>query len=119
MNRWKVKQGNTSRQEFPVYDKKGVLIPNLSEASEIKFVVKRDVDSAEALITKTVDSGISVDTPLEGWLEIALLPSDTEAEVRRYVMGLQIIWSVEEKWETIMEIGGRESDIFEITKDVV
>ena len=122
---WKVKRGNTSIQEIPIFDKDGVLITNLADAEEIRFQVRETEDSPDFIIEKGLASGvggISVNDPDPGILKITIDPDDTTAsgiETGKYVMGLQIKWSNLLNWEVVMKIDGTETTEFEIEKDIV
>ena len=117
---WRVKKGNTSIQDIPIYDKKDALITNLDEATEIVFQVKDTKFSETPAIEKTLSAfEIDVDTPLAGYLRLLLTPEDTDIAVGKYYMGLQITWSATLVYEVRMYIDDREVNSFEITQDVV
>jgi len=118
---WVVRKGNTSVQDIPVKDKDGVLVQNLAAADEIKFQVKEAKSDVTPLIAKTkgVAGGIQVDTPSTGYLRITLKPTDTAITVEKYFMALQIKWSDDLLWETIIEIEGVETDVFRIREQMI
>lgn len=118
MSIWQVKRGNTSVQDIAVRDKDGVLVKNLSDATEIKFQVSRYYE-ANGLIDKTKDNGIEVDTPEIGYLRITLLPVETNLPPFKYYMGLQIKWSADIIYETILKIDGKESNRLEIIPELI
>jgi len=118
MNFWKVKRGNTSIQEIPVYNKKRKLIEDLDDVETATFVVKEKRDGA-ALITKTKDDGIEVDEPSPGHLTITLDPKDTDLPARKYFMALELLWSSGKKYEVIFKIDGQESEMMEILPQII
>jgi len=119
MKGWKCKQGNTSIQDILCKDKAGSTLSDLGSASTIKFQVKKEATDASALISKTVASGIDVDTPTTGYLRITLLPADTAQDPENYVMGLEIKYSASEIYETVMYIDDEETDKFIIEQDII
>jgi len=128
---WKIKRGNTSVQEIPIYTKDGELCdgqsgrPDLSTAEEIRFQVRESPNSAEIIIEKGLASGvggISRNDPDPGYVTITIDPADTTAsgvETGLYVMGLQIRWSATVIYEVILKIDGEETTEFEIEADIV
>ena len=118
MNFWKVKRGNTSIQEIPVYNKKGKLIEDLDDVSTAIFVVKEKRDG-DALITKTKGSGIQVDEPSPGYLTVTLDPADTNLPPRKYFMALELLWPSGKKYEVIFKIDGLESEMMEILAQII
>jgi len=121
MKQWLIKAGNTSVQDIPVYDKDGVLVTNLADATEIKFQIKEKRDEVTPKVEKTLISGIDVDTPSAGYLRITLTPTDTGTtlSVREYFMALQIKWSATEIYEIIIEIETEKTDRLRISQDIV
>jgi len=119
MSEWSVKRGNTSVQDVLVKDKDGNLITDLADAQTIVFQVKEKKPNTTPKITKTKGDGIQVNIPSTGYLRITLLPSETNLTVKKYFMGLEIKWSADVIYETIIEINGIETDVFRIRQDVV
>lgn len=121
MNAWIVKKGNTSQQDFEIQDKNGVAVTDLDSAISIKFQVKdKGKEEGSPLISKTDGDGIEVDTPTPGCLQITLLPSDTNIRPgERYVMGCEIEWGSDEKYEVYMFLNGRETSQFIVLGDVI
>ena len=121
MEQWRVKKGNTSVQDIPVYDKDEVLVTNLVAATEIKFQIKTLKEDAAALVEKTVGAGIQVNTPSSGYLRITLLPVDTGTtlSVGDYFMALQITWSANEIYEVIITIDDVQTERFRIAQDII
>lgn len=121
MKAWIVIKGNTSQQEIPIKNKKGVLVPDLASAIDIKFQVKEKRKEAESpLIAKDLVAGIEVDQPLEGWLRITLSPSDTNIRpTDLYVMALQIEWAGDDKYEVKLKINGKKTDKFIVEAGII
>ena len=119
MSKWTVKKGNTSVQEILIQDKDGNNVTNLAAASWIKFQVKETKTTDVVPIEKTKDDGIAVDTPEEGYLQITLEPVDTDIDPQLYVMALEIKWSDTVLYEVTMVADGEETEVFEITQDIV
>jgi len=119
MQNWIVKKGNTSVQEIPIYNKNGVLLQNLTEASVIKFQVKKNKSDQSPKISKTLGNGIAVDVPLKGYLRIDLTPNNTDLPLGDYFMALQIEWSIDEIYEIILEIENEETEIFQIIESMI
>lgn len=118
MSEWKVKKGNTSVQDMAIYDKEGVLVTNLDVATSIKFQVK-ETKKGIAKIAKTETDGITVNSPLPGWLRITLNPVETDLIAKEYVMAVQIVWSPTEKYEARIYIDNEETDKFVIEQDII
>jgi hypothetical protein len=118
MSEWKVKRGNTSEQEIPVYDRNDILVQDLAAASEVKFVVKKNETTTVGEIVKAVGSGITINSPETGYLKIILDPDDTNIDIRTYYMGLQIIWA-SKAYEVRIYIDDVETERFVIEQDIV
>ena len=120
MKYWKIKKGNTSVQDIPIYDKAGALLDNLADATYIKFQIKENKEDALPKISKTVGSGIEVNTPSAGHLRITLTPTDTNAlAIANYFIAIEIKWSSVEIYEIILEMDGQESDMLSIKQDTI
>jgi len=119
MKQWIVKKGNTSVQDIPIYDKNGDLVTNLASVTAIKFQVKEGKEDTTPKISKTLGSGIEVNTPSSGYVRITLIPTDTAIDVGDYYMALQITWSSTDEYETVLEIEGKETEGFRIKQDTI
>ena len=119
MSEWRVKKGNTSGQGILVRDSNEDIVTNLATATAISFQIKTNKSDLVPLISKSLISGIEVDTPTTGYLRITLLPSETAIPVGKYFMGLQITWSASLIWEVIIEIENVETDTFRIRSEIV
>ena len=119
MSEWKVKKGNTSEQDFAVYQKDGVtLVTNLGDVTAIEFNVC-SVKKGAAIITLTEGAGIVVDSPSSGSVRITLEPTDTDIEPGDYWMGLQLTWSATEVYECVLYVDGIETEDFVVEQDIV
>lgn len=118
MNFWKIKRGNSSIQEIPVYNKKRKLITDLDDVETAIFVIKEKRDGP-ALVTKSKDNGIEIDEPSPGYVKITLDPADTNLHPKKYFMALELIWSNGKKHEVNFKIDGQESDMMEILPQII
>jgi len=120
MSEWIVKKGNTSIQEIEVKDQDGDPVTNMGDATNVDFQVKTAKEDETPKIAKTKGDGIEVlaDADL-GKLRITLTPEDTEIDVEKYFMGLQIKWSATKLYEVDLTIDGVKTDVFRITQDMV
>lgn len=117
MSEWVVKQGNTNTQEIEIRDKNGNVIQDLADVQEAKFQVKDDKDIK---ISKSKEEGLNLNTPSIGYVQIIILPSDTiSLPIKRYIMGLELIWSEDKKHEVYLYIDGIETNKFRVVKNVV
>jgi len=122
MSKWRVKKGNASIQDIPIYDRDGALLTKakLASATEIIFQVKATRDAASAVIEKKLsDAEIEINAPSDGWIRISLLPADTNIAEDYYVMALEITFSETEKYEAILKIDDMETDTFQIEEQVI
>lgn len=46
-------------------------------------------------------------------------PVDTNIDVKKYFMGLQIEWTDDKQYEVGITVDSHETDVFRITQDVV
>ena len=115
---WQVIRGNTTVRDIPIYDQKGVLVPDLADASEIHFQVciKRDQNG---IIHKKKGEGIEVNVPETGYLRLTLLPADTRIAPLKYFVALQIKWSDERIYECIIKINGQATERLEIVPEQI
>jgi len=119
MSIWKVKKGNTSVRNIPIYKKDGVtLVDNLASVLTAKFVV-RDKATKVVKIERTKGSGIEMNTPILGWVRITLVPTNTNIAVEKYDMGLEFSWDADTCYEVKMYVAGKVSKEFEIEEGVV
>jgi len=119
MKFWVVKKGNKSVRDILIKDKDGNIVTNLSNAEEIIFQVKKEKTDVVIKIEKTLDDGIEVDTPSEGYLRITLKPTDTEINVGNYFMALQIKWNEIDVYEIKITIDNKEAEHFSIKQDII
>lgn len=118
---WEVIQGNTSVQDILIKDKDGATVTTLGNATAIVFNVKdTEAESETADISKTVGSGIEVDTPSEGYLRITILPADTTGlSLKDYYMALQITWSATIVYEIILKTENNQQKTFRIKPGII
>ena len=119
-----LKYGNSANLVVAVKDKDGVLVTNLSTAVTVKFMVKvkkTDLDS-NAVISKDLTSGITVDDPSAGYLTIVLSALDTSVDPRRYFIAIQINYA-SSSFEIYLKEDDREDtnpiDVVSVTQDII
>lgn len=114
-------QGDSIDLIFPVKDTDGDYLLDLSLAIAIKFLVKDEKTDPDgsALITKTLGSGIVINTPTTGFITVSLTRSDTLNIVGRKYFGLQIEWSASSVKELFCKYNGIDVDQIEFLKGVV
>lgn len=119
MHEWKVKKGNTSIQDFEIFQKDGeTLVANLAAVTAIEFNVCLTKAGA-AVITLTKNNGIVVNSPLTGWARLTLTPAETAITAQDYFMGLQLTWSAGLVYDCVLFVDGVETDKFIIEPDIV
>lgn len=119
MNFWKIKRGNSSIQEIPIYNSRGFLIEDLDDVSTATFVIKEKRDDDTALVTKTKGAGIQLDEPSPGYVKITLDPADTNLWPKKYFMALELLWLSGLKYEVIFKIDGQETEMMEILPQII
>ena len=115
---WQVIRGNTTVRDIPIYDQKGVLVPDLDDAEEIYFQVCT-ARECNGIIKKNKDNGIEVNVPKIGYLRITLLPADTKIAPLKYYVALQIKWSATRIYETVIKVNGQVTDRLEIIRELI
>ena len=116
----KVKRGNTIAFIFEVKDADGILVDNLGNADSVCFMVKKGKTdlNEDAIITKTLDDGITVDSPDEGKVKVQLTKDDLNIEPGQYYFALEIIWG-----DSRQEINIKENDLtldrFTVEQDII
>lgn len=88
----RLKKGNTTTLQITVTDADGNLVTNLSTATAVKFMMKKsnkDPDS-EAVVSKSLADGITVDDPSTGIVSVALTSSDLDITPQPYYAALQL-----------------------------
>ena len=118
MSSWQIKQGNSSIQDVAIKDSEGNLVSDLDQTSAIKFQVKSDING-QALIEKTKNDGIQINTPSSGYVRITLDPADTELNPGIYHMALELTYSDGRKYEVNLKASGMNTSIFYVTKDII
>ena len=119
MNTWKVKKGNTSIKNIPIYQRNGVtLVDNLASALTARFII-RDKATKLIKIEKAKGNGLEIDIPVLGWIRITLSPTNTNLPVKKYEMGLEFSWDAETRYEVLLMVDGKISSEFEVREGVV
>ena len=120
-NPLKIKKENTADLTILCKDKNGVALTTLAILTEAIFQV-RDIKTGVVVIDKrlSIPGEIGdIDVPSDGYLTIFLSPIDTNITPKRYYFGLELQWGSNDIYELNLYVDGRESDLFEITQDVV
>ena len=118
MSRIRIKEKNTAVLDILVKDKDGVTATNLANATAISFVIANPLTNV-ALVTKTLSSGIAVNTPSTGYVRVTLTPTDTTQTPMRYNMALQITWSPTDVYEVNIDVDGIETQNLTIEGDII
>lgn len=113
----KIKKGNTFILEVPIYDRNGALVTTLAAATTIKFQLKASQEGT-AIVEKTVGAGIVVDQPETGYVQITLDPADTAQTPKKYIFGIEPVWTGA-VYEVFTKIDGSWDDEIEIVQDNV
>lgn len=90
-----IKRGNKADLQFIVKDANGVVLTNLSSATNIQFVLKKnkiDLDE-DAVVLKNLTDGITIDTPLIGNCTVTLTSLDMNIPAQNYFWALKITFS--------------------------
>ena len=119
-NPLKIKKENTAELTILCKDKNGVVLTTLAALTEAIFQV-RDIKTGVVIIDKrlSVPGELDIDVPSAGYVTIYLLPADTNVTPKRYYFALELQWGSNDIYELNLLVDGRESDLFEITQDVV
>jgi len=107
-----LKRGNSVTISVLVKDSNGVIVSDLASATEVIFVMKiNKTDTDEnAVVMKTLATGITVDDPSTGYVKIPLTSTDMNIVAKNYFLAVQIIYFTNNK----IEINIRDSEITDI-----
>ena len=119
MAEFTIKKNNAAVLEVAVKDADDALVTNLAEATNVKFQVKEKKSDAVPKIAKTKGSGIEVNQPDTGYMEITLTPTDNNLTVGTYYMAVQIEWSPTEIYEIDLAIDGVGIDTLRIEQEII
>jgi hypothetical protein len=120
-----IKKGNLNQLQFgPLRYWDRSLVTNLASVTDVRYLVKIDPDDDDsaALITKRMVglAGVSIDTPSTGYITVTLAVTDTEIlDTKEYYHGLQVEWPAGNIQEIWMKEDNKDSNIFDLKKDVV
>jgi len=91
----KIKIGDTIELLFLIKESTGSIVQNLSSATAVRFMVKvNETDTnLQAVISKTLGDGITIDTPTIGNVKVSLSATNTTLLASQYFMALQIEWA--------------------------
>ena len=115
-----IKKGNTVDLEFTIKDSDGTLVINLSTVVDVKFMAKNEPTDADvdAVISKSLGDGITVDDPSTGIVKVALTSTDTSVTAKRYSFALQLEYSDSIQEVTIRE-NRSETNVLDIVQDII
>ena len=117
-----IKIQNAILFEAPVVDQDGNIVTNLATASNIYYMIKRKKTDADidALVTKSVGSGVTVNSPIIGTLSIQINSPDTASIVpATYYHAIQIVYTPNNKQELYLYENGKQNDTITFIQDVI
>lgn len=117
----KLYQKDSATLVFPVKDTDGNLITNLATATAIKFMVKDSRDDLDiaALISKSLGSGVTANSPTVGYITVQLDATDTSAVVGIKYFGVQIEYSATNIKELFVKYNGQTTNQIEFVQGVI
>jgi len=117
----RVKKENAITIKVLVKDSEGTIISDLATATFVKFMVKetKTTPNAEAIITKSIGDGLTIDDPSTGYIKVVLTSVDTNISIGYYVMAIQIEYSPTNIQEINLSEEGSTTDAFEIYQDII
>ena len=117
-----IKVGNQVKFIVAVKDVNGAAVTDLSTATNVLFMIKKyitDPDS-EAVVSKSLGSGITVDDPVTGSISILINSPDTVSlEPGTYYMGLEIVYSTDNRQEVYLQENNSTINQISLTSDVI
>lgn len=116
----KIKKGNSVVLKITIKDSLGAVITTLASATAMTFLVKSNMTDldADAYITKSLTSGITIYDADNGIIKVTLDSTDTDIGVATYYFGLQITWATSTQEITFKE-NFEEINTFDIVQEVV
>jgi len=117
----KIYQGDSIDLIFPVKDTDGALLSDLGTAIAIKFMVKtlKTDSDGSALISKSLGSGVTADSPTLGYITVNLDRADTLSIVGIKYFGVQIEYSASSVKELFINYDNEYTDQIEFLKGVI
>lgn len=116
-----IKRGNSATLQFEVRDQDDVLVSDLATAIAVKFMLKKfatDTD-LEAIVSKSLGDGVTVDDPSTGFISVALTSTDTDIDARKYYFALQVEYSATNKIEINIKEADCEINTIDVTQDII
>lgn len=116
-----LKKGNTKTFIFKIKDSDEYLLTHLSEAIAIKFMVKKNKDDLDvnAIISKNLTNGISINVPSTGYITVVVNSTDANVDTGKYWVGLQIEFSSTNKVEVDLKENKQIIDTIDINQDII
>ena len=117
----RIKKENSSTINITVNDGDGDLVTNLATADDVKFMVKKKKTdtNANAVISKNIGNGVTINDPSVGIVKVTLTSTDTNIDIGFYFMALQIEYSATDIQEINLEKDDCATDILEIYQDII
>jgi hypothetical protein len=118
----KIKKGNKAVLKISIVDSDNATVTNLATASAIYYMIKENETdlNANAILTKTVGSGIVVDSPSQGDLSITISPADTEnLNPGTFYHAIQIEYSASDIQEINLKYYGQDAEKIKIEQDII
>ena len=107
---------------FPLVDQDGAVISNLATASNVFFMIKNkktDPD-AQAVVSKSIGSGVTIDSPVTGSVTVVIDSPDTDGITpKTYYFALQINYTVNNIQEVYLTEGGKALDTITFSQDII
>ena len=117
-----IKIQNAVLFQTAVVDQNGTIITNLATATDIYYMIKINPTDADvdALVTKTVGAGITVNAPTLGSLSIQIDSPDTaNIPVGTYYHAIQVVYTPLNKQELYLFENGKPNDTINLTQDII
>ena len=118
-----IKKGNYTQLEIgPITDANGDTLTNLSTATEVYYMlkIKPTDDDSDAVLTKQLTAGVTVDDPSTGYITVEIESDDYgSVNIGNYYQGLKIEYSTTNRQEVNLSESGEPIDMVEITQNVI
>ena len=117
-----LKIGNYYKLIVAAKDQNGVTISNLSTVSAVKYMLKKnklDADT-DAIVTKDLLDGLSVDDPVTGSISVELVADDTiDVDPGDYFQAIQVEYSDDNQQEIKIKENGKVIDHITLIQDII
>lgn len=106
----------------PILDYNKVVVTNLAGAPAVRFMLKKYQDDADidAVLTKTLIIGITVNDPIIGCITIVINSADTELlPIQDYYIALQIEYSATNIQEVYIKENKKVIETISLVQDTI